>query len=86
LKNFKKILSYFDFIKIDWNYNLSYYNKGILSKIDFLKFYLNEIYFLKDFVFNSMIYNYYKSDIYSINSKNMHLSSLDYLVRLKSFI
>jgi len=90
INNFKKIVNYFDFLLIDWNINYDYYNKGILEiGINFDK--LNKkdnivVGFLKDILLNSDIFNFYKNDIYSLNSKNMHLASLDYLVRLKTFI
>jgi len=88
INNFKKIISYFDFLLINWNINHEYYNKGVLGnniKLELLKTNI-VINFLKDILLNSDVFNFYKNDIYSINSKNMHLASLDYLVRLKMFI
>lgn len=87
MKNFNKIIGFFEFLHIDWSIDKSYYANGILNNAC----YNNGNIKLKLLLFNrlilsSNIMNYYKSDIYTLNSKNMHLASLDYLIRLKTYI
>jgi len=88
IKKFRRIIQFFEFLDMDWSINYEeYYYKGVLSaNIKFNNNNFNELKLLKISLFNSEILNYYKTNIYSLNSKNMHLASLDYLVRLKTFI
>lgn len=37
-------------------------------------------------IFNSLIVNYYKTDVYSKNSKNIALASLEYLKTIITYI
>ena len=37
-------------------------------------------------IFNSLIINYYKTDVYSKNSKNIALASLEYLKTIITYI
>jgi hypothetical protein len=86
INNFNRIIKLFDFLIVDWNLS-DYYDKGLLSLALNVKLKLDvTLLVVKQFLFNSSIMNYYKTDVYSLNSKNMHLSSLDYLIRLKTFI
>jgi hypothetical protein len=85
--NFRKILSYFDFFNLDFSINSYYLNLNYLSLNLIAETFRNENFsVLKDQLFSSEIFNYYKLDVYSFNSKSIHLASLDYLVKLKSFI
>jgi hypothetical protein len=88
MKNFNTIIGFFEFLHIDWSIDKSYYANGILNNA----YYCNngnnklKLLLLNRLILSSNIMNYYKSDIYTLNSKNMHLASLDYLIRLKTYI
>jgi len=85
LKNFNKILGYFNIVKIDFNININYKKNLIKNNVEYFVYNIN-FFYDKTILFNSNIFNYYKHDIYSLNSKTMHLASLDYLVKLKTFL
>lgn len=71
--NFKLLFKYFKFMYINFNslnFNFSK-NNIIFNSIKGYKF------LVENKIFNSLIINYYKSDIYSRNSKNISLASLD---------
>jgi len=87
IKKFNRMINFFEFLNIDWNVDYNYYSKGLLNKLNkFNNKTRANILYDKRLILCSNIINYYKSDMYSLNSKNMHLASLDYLVRLKTFI
>jgi len=71
--NFKVLFKYFKFLYIDFNYKV--YNN--------FNFYLNNIlsykFLIENKLLNSLIINYYKTDVYTRNSKNITLASLEYL-------
>jgi len=80
-----KILSYFDFLKLDFNCLEIYNNRntsigsclGIHDKPS------NMV--LQDNIFSSFIYNYYKTDFICRTSKNLTLASTEYLRNLNNF-
>jgi NADH-quinone oxidoreductase chain G len=80
--NFLKIIKFFKKFNINWNFfidynkmNLSYLNKQI--NYYYLNFKQIEIK-----IFDSFIYNYYKTDVISKNSKNLNLASIDFINNL----
>lgn len=79
--NFKLLFKYFKFLDINFNAITFVFNKiDILNKIKNYKF------LIENKIFNSLIINYYKSDIYSRNSKNITLSTLEYLKTIVTYI
>lgn len=83
IKNFNKIFNCFNFLKIDFK-KIMYKKNLILNNNK--NFFFNKFSFNKNVFFNNNIFNYYKNDVYSFNSKNLHMASLDYLIKLKIFI
>jgi hypothetical protein len=78
--NFKLLLKYFKFLYIDFNYK-------IFSNLK-LNLKLNNIVFkflIENKIFNSLIINYYKTDVYSRNSRNLTISSLEYLKTILTY-
>jgi len=80
-KNWARIFKFFDILLLNFNLDLKF-NKLIDFK--FLNF-MNFKVLLEDLNFNSLIYNYYKIDVYSRNSNSLHLASFDYLIKLNIF-
>jgi hypothetical protein len=73
IKNFFKVLKFFKFLNIEF---IIYDFKNIFFKTDI---FLKRNIFIENNILSSIIINFYKTDIYSRNSKNLHLASLDYL-------
>jgi hypothetical protein len=76
---FLKIIKYFLKFSLNWDYSLIYNKLNIFiysnfNVNDFLHF--KEI---KNHLFDSLIYNYYKNDIISKNSKNLNLASIEFI-------
>ena len=47
---------------------------------------INNKFLIENKIFNSIIINYYKTDVYSRNSKNISLASLEYLKTIITYI
>lgn len=79
--NFKILFKYFKFLYINLKYSNFVLNYNMLvSKLKKNKF------FIENKIFNSVIINYYKTDVYSRNSKNISLASLEYLKTIVTYI
>lgn len=79
--NFKILYKYFKFLYINFNcINYSLYKKLLLPEDKKYKL------LLENKIFNSLIINYYKTDVYSKNSKNISLASLEYLKTIITYI
>jgi anaerobic selenocysteine-containing dehydrogenase len=76
--NFSKCLKYFKFLNVNFHFNL-YKDYGVLNYN-----YFNKI-LLENVIFTSSIYNFYKTDYYSRNSKNLHLASMEYMKTVNIF-
>lgn len=82
--NWMKILKYFDFLLLNFIFIFDFKQ---LYNYKFKRFnMLNKFYLIEDVNFNTVIYNYYKLDVYSRNSNILHLASFDYLIRLNIFL
>jgi len=79
-----RFVKYFKFFQINWNVNIYFYiNKlniinNIFKKVDCKFFFFNTI-------VGCFVYNYYKTDIYTRNSKIMHIASIEFLKQLNIF-
>ena len=72
--NFTILCKYFKFLRVNFFSVNYFFNKGVNLKV------INSYKFLvENKIFNSLIINYYKTDVYSRNSKNISLASLEYL-------
>jgi hypothetical protein len=72
--NFTILCKYFKFLRVNFFSVNYFFNKGVNLKV------INSYKFLvENKIFNSLIINYYKTDVYSRNSKNIALASLEYL-------
>lgn len=81
--NFKVVLKYFKFLYINFN-NINFvFDRNLLFKSNQLN---NYKFFIENKIFNSIIINYYKTDVYSRNSKNISLASLEYLKTIITYI
>ena len=61
--------------------------KNFILNINVLKLnYKNNKFLIENKILNSFIINYYKSDVYSKNSKNIFLASLEYLKTIITYI
>lgn len=84
-KKFKKVIFFFKFIKLNWILNIKIYdynnNFESVLKIIIIKQNINKIKFINNFI-KSLIFNFYKNDIITKNSKNLHLASYEYLKKL----
>lgn len=77
--NFSKVVLYFDFLLINFNFiNVSMSNK--------LNYCFLSCLYIENKIFSSNILNFYKNDVYSRNSKNLHLASLEYLKLLSTYL
>jgi hypothetical protein len=77
--NFKTLLKYFSKFFVNfvcYNFN----NKSFFIKNEKLKF------LIENKLFSSLIINFYKTDVYSRNSKNVSLASLEYLKMITTYI
>jgi len=79
--NFKVLFKYFKFLHLDFCCKNFILNSSILK----LNYKNNKI-LIENKIFNSVIINYYKSDVYSRNSKNISLASLEYLKTIITYI
>jgi hypothetical protein len=80
--NFKVLFKYFKFMHLDFsckNFSLNVNNVFKLNN-------LNHKFLIENKIFNSLIINYYKTDVYSRNSKNISLASLEYLKTIITYI
>jgi hypothetical protein len=77
--NFKVLFKYFSKFFINFVCN-SFTNKIVLFKNNSVKF------LIENRLFNSLVINYYKTDVYSRNSKNISLASLEYLKTIITYI
>lgn len=76
----RKLLKFFLFLNIDFvclDYKLDF---------DFFLFFDKFPFIVCNYLFSSYIINYYKSDIYSKNSKNLTLASFEYLINLNVYL
>jgi NADH dehydrogenase/NADH:ubiquinone oxidoreductase subunit G len=85
IKFIDKFLVYFDFLNL--KLNLNFWNNDLKVNFKDMAFSikLNKNLYKNNYInsfFNTFIYNYYKSDIITKNSKNLHLASMDYLQKL----
>jgi NADH dehydrogenase/NADH:ubiquinone oxidoreductase subunit G len=79
--NFKVLFKYFKFMHLDFSCKNFSLNINILkSTFKCYKF------VIENKIFNSLIINYYKTDVYSRNSKNISLASLEYLKTIITYI
>jgi hypothetical protein len=74
---FFKILRFFNFLHL--NYKIA------KCKIVKYEYYFQTNINIYNKIFSSNIINYYKNDVYSLNSKNLYLASLEYLKILVNF-
>ena len=79
--NFKILFKYFKFIMVDFTTKI-YILNSLNLKLSKLKF----NFIIENKIFNSLIVNYYKTDVYSKNSKNIALASLEYLKTIITYI
>jgi hypothetical protein len=77
--NFKILFKYFKFLNVDFTYKI-FVNYNIDIKNNNFKF------LIENKMFNSLIINYYKTDVYSRNSKNISLASLEYLKTILTYV
>ena len=84
-----KILSYFEFLKFDFDILKFYkYETKLYSKYNLVNYnnYNRSIFYLQENnIFSSFIYNYYKTDFFSRNSKTLTLASTNYVNNLNNF-
>ena len=79
--NFKILFKYFKFMYLD------FCCKNFILNINVLKLnYKNNKFLIENKILNSFIINYYKSDVYSKNSKNIFLASLEYLKTIITYV
>jgi hypothetical protein len=79
IKNIFNILKFFKFLTIEftlYNFNNTFYKKSIFLKKNIV---------IENNIFSSIIFNFYKTDVYSRNSKNLHLASLDFLKHISVY-
>ena len=79
--NFKLLFKYFKFLSVNFDCINYFFDKNVKS-IE-LK---NYKFLVENKIFNSLIINYYKTDVYSRNSKNISLASLEYLKTIITYI
>jgi len=72
VKNIFSLLRFFDFLLIDFKHIP-------LSNIVYKSANYNASKIYDNTILSSIVFNFYKTDSYSRNSKNLHLASLDYL-------
>jgi hypothetical protein len=82
LKIFFKILKYFKKFLINWDFSIDYSRIDLfLLKNKFYFFYSNYKQ-IENKLIDSFIYNYYKTDVITKNSKNLTLASIDFINNL----
>jgi hypothetical protein len=75
------LFKYFKFLHLDYSY------KNFSLNVNIVK--LNNLsikFVIENKIFNSLIINYYKTDVYSRNSRNISLASLEYLKTIITYI
>ena len=80
--NFKLLFKYFKFLSINFPFINYFFDKKFLKLNEFK----NYKFLVENKIFNSVIINYYKTDVYSRNSKNISLASLEYLKTIITYI
>lgn len=79
IPNFTRVLSFFSFLKPIFH--------GIPFGVVFqYNFHFATNFLISNKILGSSVFNYYKSDVYSRNSKNLHLASLEYMKLLNIYI
>jgi hypothetical protein len=77
--NFKVLFKYFKFMHL--NFSCKTFSLYSLKPI-----FIHYKFIIENKIFNSLIINYYKTDVYSRNSKNISLASLEYLKTIITYI